>query len=403
MARKFLTAIDLQKNELQNARVQNLASAPSSPVEGQIYYDTVDHKLYWRNASAWVDATGGGSGVTYGSPSSSAVGDSAADGVATSVTRSDHKHAREAFAAPTSETTFGASSATGSAATVAHSDHAHGNPAHDATAHSAIKLSDLAAPTADISLNTHKLTSVTDGVSASDAATVGQVQALINVGTNKTAVRVATTATGTLATAYENGDTVDGVTLATGDRILLKDQSSGAENGIYTVNASGTPTRATDADISAEVKGGLAVWINEGTVNADTRWVLTTNDAITLGSTALTFVQDFKATSTTAGAGLTASGGVVAVGAGTGISVGADSVAVDTSVVARYVVLATTGGSTSEVLTHSLGNQFCIVQIGNQSTPWETQEFDIEKTSTTTITIRSSANIAAGLKVTCIG
>ena len=107
----------------------------------------------------------------------------------------------------------------------------------------------------------------------------------------KASVRVATTAAGTLATDFENGDTVDGVVLATGDRILVKNQASGAENGIYVVAASGAPTRATDADASAEVTAGLAVFVAEGTTNADTCWVLTTNDAITLGSTALVFTQ----------------------------------------------------------------------------------------------------------------
>lgn len=106
----------------------------------------------------------------------------------------------------------------------------------------------------------------------------------------KQAVRVATAAAGTLASSFENGDTVDGVVLATGDRILIKDQASGAENGIYTVNASGAPTRATDADTGAEMLQAT-VYVQEGTANADTEWTCTTNAAITLGSTSLTFSQ----------------------------------------------------------------------------------------------------------------
>jgi hypothetical protein len=126
---------------------------------------------------------------------------------------------------------------------------------------------------------------------ASDAATKAYVDA-ISVGIDwKPSVRVATTVAGTLATSFENGDVVDGVTLATGDRILIKDQASGAENGIYVVAASGAPARASDADTSTEVTGGLAVWVNEGTTNADTGWVVTTNDTITLGSTAIVFSQ----------------------------------------------------------------------------------------------------------------
>lgn len=111
-------------------------------------------------------------------------------------------------------------------------------------------------------------------------------------GTWKDPVRAATTANGTLATAFENGDTIDGVVLATGDRILLKNQSSGSENGIYTVNASGAPTRATDADSGAEMVNAAAL-VSEGTANADKLFVCTTNAPITINSTALTFVDPF--------------------------------------------------------------------------------------------------------------
>lgn len=106
----------------------------------------------------------------------------------------------------------------------------------------------------------------------------------------KQACRVATTANGTLSTAFANGQTVDGVTLATGNRILIKNQSSASENGIYTVNASGAPTRATDADSGSELVNA-AVYISEGTANADKQYVCTTNATITLGSTSITFTE----------------------------------------------------------------------------------------------------------------
>lgn len=98
----------------------------------------------------------------------------------------------------------------------------------------------------------------------------------------KAPVKAATTTNGTLASAYENGDTIDGITLSTGDRILLKNQTTQTENGIYTVNASGAPTRATDADTAAELEGATVV-VQRGTANADTVWLQTT-DGITLGS-----------------------------------------------------------------------------------------------------------------------
>lgn len=105
----------------------------------------------------------------------------------------------------------------------------------------------------------------------------------------KEAVRAATTATGALATAYANGQVVDGVTLATGDRVLIKDQTAGAENGIYTINASGAPTRATDADAAAELFEGWQVYVREGTTNGNKVWLHTTAGPVTVGTTALTF------------------------------------------------------------------------------------------------------------------
>ncbi len=118
----------------------------------------------------------------------------------------------------------------------------------------------------------------------------------------KQAVRVATTVAGTLASSFENGDTVDGVALATGDRILIKNQSSGAENGIYVVAASGAPARAGDADAGAELVNA-SVYVSEGTTLADTQWTCITNAPITVGSTSLAFTQagvgGFSAASTT--------------------------------------------------------------------------------------------------------
>jgi hypothetical protein len=93
-----------------------------------------------------------------------------------------------------------------------------------------------------------------------------------------------------LASDFENGDTVDGVVLATNDRILIKNQAAPAENGIYTVNASGAPTRATDADTWAELVGAF-VFVTEGTANAATQWVCNVAAGGTINVTAVTFVQ----------------------------------------------------------------------------------------------------------------
>lgn len=139
----------------------------------------------------------------------------------------------------------------------------------------------------------------------------------------KASVRAATTGNITLS----GTQTIDGVSLVAGDRVLVKNQTNGAENGIYVV-ASGAWSRASDADSNAEVTAGLFVWVEEGTTNADTGWVLTTNNPIVLGTTALTFAQFSGAGQIIAGAGLTKTGNQIDVGAGNGIQVNADSVEV---------------------------------------------------------------------------
>lgn len=185
--------------------------------------------------------------------------------------------------------------------------------------------------TADQSFGGFKITSLADPVSATDAATKSYVDALVNGLDVKASCRVASTAN----VAIPPGGTslaIDGVTLVNGDRVLLKDQTTGSQNGVYTVGGVGTSvtlTRAADADASAEVTGGLFTWITEGTANADTAWVLTTNDPITLGTTSLTFQQFSGAAMITAGAGLTKTGNTLdVVAADTSITVNADSIQV---------------------------------------------------------------------------
>jgi phage-related tail fiber protein len=151
---------------------------------------------------------------------------------------------------------------------------------------SRIKADGTIAFTGDQSMGSHKLTNVTDPVSAQDAATKNYVDVISNGFDFKASCRVATTANITLS----GTQTIDGVSVVAGNRVLVKNQSTGADNGIY-VCAAGAWSRATDADASAEVTAGLFVGVTEGTSNADTFWVLTTNDAITLGSTSLTFTQ----------------------------------------------------------------------------------------------------------------
>jgi hypothetical protein len=196
------------------------------------------------------------------------------------------------------------------------------------------RLNQLTAPNADVAMGGFKITGLADGVAGSDAASFGQLMAVANNQTFKNAVRAATTANITLSATQ----TIDGVAVIAGDRVLVKDQSSGAANGIYVV-AAGAWSRATDADSAAELLPGSIVAVNEGTANGDKMFLLATNGPITLGTTSLTF-SAYGASSGeigVAGAGLTKTGStydVVAGSTGT-LTVAADAVDVNTARVNR--------------------------------------------------------------------
>jgi len=197
MSRLYLTPIDLNQNELQNARVQNLAAAPTSPtpVKGQMYFTTSDNTLYWYNGTSWTQASGGA--VSYG----------------TVVT----------------ETTFGQSSANGVATTVSRSDHTHGTATHDNTAHGSIALSALAVPTGSVNLNSQKIINLLPPTAGTDAANKDYVDTVAQGLDLKASVRIATTANHGLTGLTA----IDGVTPIAGDRILVKNQTTQSGNGIY--------------------------------------------------------------------------------------------------------------------------------------------------------------------------
>ena len=259
-----------------------------------------------------------------------------------------------------------------------------------------------------VDLNNQRGQNFADPVNPTDAGTKQYIDAKINGLVWKQAVRAATTTNGALATAYANGQVIDGVTLATGDRILLKDQTTGSENGIFVVAASGAPTRASDANSSATFSASTTVYVSEGTTNADKAFTCTTNGAITPGTTSTAWAQTGGGGGTTYsnGNGLGLAGNVFSVTpkASGGISVDGTGVFLDTAIAARrYATAIGDGTSTTITVTHNLGTRDVATTIYN-ATSYEVVEADVINATTTTVTITfATAPTSAQYRAVVVG
>ena len=160
----------------------------------------------------------------------------------------------------------------------------------------------------NLSMNSNKIVSLATPTAATDATTKAYVDS-VAVGLNmKESVRAATITAGTLASSFANNSSIDGIVLVTGNRILIKDQGSAIENGIYTVNVSGAPTRASDLAAAASAEGAY-IFVEEGTTNADSSWVCNTSSpGDIVGTNSIIFVQFSGAEQTVAGDGLDKTG-----------------------------------------------------------------------------------------------
>lgn len=177
-----------------------------------------------------------------------------------------------------------------------------------ATAGSQASLSDLSSPTSNFSFNSNKLTNLSDPTNPQDAATKQYVDSVAQGLDPKASCLVATT--GNLA-SLSGLLTIDGVTVAAGDRVLVKNQSAPADNGIYVASASAW-SRSTDMDTWAEVPNAFT-FIEAGSTQADSGWVCTANQGGTIGVTPITFVQFSGAGTYEAGTGLTLTGSTFSI------------------------------------------------------------------------------------------
>jgi hypothetical protein len=198
------------------------------------------------------------------------------------------------------------------------------------------------------------------GFTSDSLANKAYVDSVANGLDVKASVRVATTAN--LAATYSNGAgtltnsgsqaaiAIDGVTLLVTERVLVKNQTTAAQNGFYKVTTVGNGstnwvlTRTPDADAASELTAGAFTFAEEGTLNGDNGYVLSTDGAVTLGTTAITFEQFSGAGQITAGNGLTKSGNTIdAVGTANRITVNADTIDIHASYVGQTTI--TTAGT----------------------------------------------------------
>lgn len=372
-ARKFGSQIDLQKIPVLGIVPESSATAPTSPVSGQQWVDTsvTPNRLKVYENGAWTLASQ--NGVELLANKGVANGYAALDGtvkvpiaqIPTGTTASTVALGNDARLSdnrtPIDNTVSTIKivdlAVTDAKVAAANKDGAVGTFSMRTLGYSGLaampgiaRLDQIAAPTAPVSLNSQRISNLADPSAAQDAATKSYVDANATGLDVKASVRVASTANvavtynatgGTSArgqiTAAPN--TIDGVTLAVGNRVLLKDQTAGAQNGIWTVTTVGTGAngvwdRATDFDQDAEVTAGAFTFVEEGTVNDNIGYTLTTNNPIVIGGaggTALAWAQFSSPGTILAGNGLTknantlsavGTAGRIAVGTGIDIDAG---------------------------------------------------------------------------------
>jgi hypothetical protein len=481
MATKFLANLNLSQNELQNARIQNLTTtqinAISAPVDGQIVYDTTADVLKYYNGTAWAAlSTGSGTvtGVSATAPIVStggttptisidaADGDSAGsmssahfnlvDGATNSNTGSTlvKRDASGNFSAGTITASLTGTASNASQLNSQNASHYLDRTNHTgsqasstisdlATTVKGYRLDEFAAPTSNVSFNSIKIINLADPQNDQDAATKAYVDEIAQGLDIKASVHVATTANiATLSGLL----TVDGHTLEATQRVLVKNQDTASENGIYVASAS-TWSRALDANETGELSAGTFVFVEMGDTHADSGWVITTNGTITIGTTGITWSQFSGAGQVVAGLGLAKSGNVLDVNVdGTTLEINSDALrikdagvtaaklassAVDLSTgtvtgtlpvanggtggttaaaaktnlsfMTRYTTSVAFTANTPETITHNLGTKDVVVSVYDSSDNYVIA--DVVTSTTNTISVTSS--LSATFRVVVIG
>jgi hypothetical protein len=403
----FLDHVDFSKVEARNLVTHKLTAAPASPVIGQRYYDTTLLREGIYNGASWdyinsgaitsigvtapIASTGGTTPTLSITPASGSLAGSMSLSDFVKLSASTALNTASTIVQRDSSGNFTAGTITATLTGIASNAANLGaqSPAYytaranqtgtqtSATIsdfNSAVytaRLDQLAAPTSNVSLNGLKIVSLADPQNPQDGATKGYADALIATGNNKGTARVVFTTNVVLSSPGAIGD---GVTLSstTPDIVLLAGQTVPSQNGLYVFNGASVPlTRATNANLSGEIRPGLFVFAAEGTLNGSNGYTLTTPAPIVLETTALTFTQTSGAGQIVAGTAITKVGNVINAVGGVGLVTNMTNLAIDPAIVVRkYSSLIGDGTSTSITVTHNLNNPTLDYSLALAASPY---------------------------------
>lgn len=315
MAKQVKTSLDLNKNPLLQLVIEKLSSAPASPAVGQMYCNTTGNILYYYNGTEWIawrkvpNTSNLGTGVNvFKGPNGDTLEFYTVKSTSNLLTVAISSNELQ-FTINQANINHQSISGAGSNTHAQIDAHISSSANPHATTKSQVGLGNVdnvqQMPLSYLDTDAN-LAANSDAKVASQRAVRTYVEGKLAGLVWKDKVRLATLVAGTLSTSFANGQIIDGVALVTGDRVLIKNQANGAENGIYKVNASGAPTRDTDANSGAMLINA-SVFVSEGAVNADTAWTCN-NNTITLGTTPITFVQFGGSGTYQAGSGIELSG-----------------------------------------------------------------------------------------------
>lgn len=244
-----------------------------------------------------------------------------------------------------------------------------------------------------------RITSVASPTLNTDAANKQYVDN-VAMGLNwKQAARAASTGNVNLASP---GATMDGVTLANGDRVLLLNQSDATQNGVYDFHGATTPlTRSSDSDTSAEMAPGSALSVAEGTVNGDKTFILVTDGPITLGTTPLTFslMNGGQGQIYTAGNGIDVTGGIISgkTVTGGGILAGPMGLSLDPAVgVRKFAMNVGDGAATTIAVPHNLNTFDVVVELYVNGGAHETVYAEVSRTDVNNVSLTFGTAPATG-------